>query len=491
MRQPFRICICTLMMIGAAAASSRAFAQPAEPPPGIITLEQALARALENNPRLAVFPHDIRVAEARMLQAGLRPNPELALEVETIRLFDNAGETTRERSLTLGWEDSGLAPGVATSRERTSGGSSVFGAAKATLSLSQTIELGGKRAKRLRAAALERDLAAWGYEVARAEVAIETARAYYDVLHAQQRLELTAELLHLAEQVDNTVRDRVDAGEAAGLERKRSQTERTAAEIEHQRARRTLDAAMAALAALWAASKPDFDGVAGDFGPFNALPAPDSLYERIESNPDIARWVQELEQREAVVALEQSARVPDLTVGLGVEVQGLEGSRAETREWSTSGLAFSRNHIEPDRDVDTTFVLEASIPLPLFNRNQGNVRAAEALAEKASAERRAAVNDVRAAVTAWHTRVQSALDELAKLREELLPAAQEAHELTLEGYRQGKFDLVAALDTERALFEARMNELDAKAAFQRGVAELERLIGGPVDSADAEEHIVP
>jgi cobalt-zinc-cadmium efflux system outer membrane protein len=94
-------------------------------------LRQALALALLQNPELRAFAWDVRAAEARTLQAGLRPNPELGLEVENI-----AGTGVLQ------------------------GGQS----AETTLRLNQVIELGGKRARRLQVAAVERDLAAWDYE---------------------------------------------------------------------------------------------------------------------------------------------------------------------------------------------------------------------------------------------------------------------------------------------------------------------------------------
>ena len=57
-------------------------ATPIAEPTGTITLPDALALAIARNPELAVFPHELRAADARKLQAGLRPNPELGIEIE-------------------------------------------------------------------------------------------------------------------------------------------------------------------------------------------------------------------------------------------------------------------------------------------------------------------------------------------------------------------------------------------------------------------------
>src|SRR5262245_60728610 len=112
-----------------------------EEPRGVIRLQQVLTLTLLRNPELAAFSFDMRAAEARALQAGIWPNPQLGVEVENVA---GTGSTTK---------------GVR--------------AAETTLQLSQLIELGGKRAKRMRLAGLERELTSWDYEVKRLDVLTE------------------------------------------------------------------------------------------------------------------------------------------------------------------------------------------------------------------------------------------------------------------------------------------------------------------------------
>src|SRR5919198_1502431 len=114
-------------------------------------------------------------APHRTLQAGLRPNPELGLEVENVA---GTGALRGGRS------------------------------AETTLRLSQVIELGGKRIRRLRVAAFERDLAAWDYETKRLEVLTAVAQAFIEVVRAQERLGAEEELVRLAAQVLATVAER-------------------------------------------------------------------------------------------------------------------------------------------------------------------------------------------------------------------------------------------------------------------------------------------
>src|SRR5882672_6297856 len=137
-------------------------------PTDVLTLPQTLALALLQNPELSAFAWEVRAAEARTLQAGLRPNPELGLDVENLA---GTGAFRGGRS------------------------------AETTLRLSQVIELGGKRSRRLRVAALERDLAAWDYETKRLEVLTAVAQTFVEVLRAQERLRAEEELVRLAAQV--------------------------------------------------------------------------------------------------------------------------------------------------------------------------------------------------------------------------------------------------------------------------------------------------
>src|SRR5262249_53042202 len=123
--------------------------------------------------------------EARTLQTSLFPNPEIELELEN---FGGAGDVR----------------GVDSS--------------ESTFQLSQLIELGGKRAKRLRAAGLERDIAGWDYEAKRLEVLTEATKAFIDVLAAQERLALTEDVVRLSEQVHHAAEERVKGGKVPPLE---------------------------------------------------------------------------------------------------------------------------------------------------------------------------------------------------------------------------------------------------------------------------------
>src|SRR5262249_60376924 len=137
--------------------------------------------------------------------------------------------------------------------------------AETTLRLSQMIELGGKRARRLRVAALERDLAAWDYETKRVEVLTAVAQAFVDVLRAQERRAAEADLVRLAEQVLATVAERVKAGKTSPVEETKAGVALSTRRIAFERTRYELEATRQRLAATWGSTTPTFQHAAGAF----------------------------------------------------------------------------------------------------------------------------------------------------------------------------------------------------------------------------------
>jgi outer membrane protein, heavy metal efflux system len=333
---------------------------PVEPPgepTGVLTLRQALALALLRNPELASAAWEVRAGEARTLQAGLLPNPEFEVEVEN---FAGSGEFRG------------------------------FDAAETTLALSQVIELGGKRLRQVRVAALERDVAAWDYEAKRVDVFTMTTKAFVDVLSAQAKLALNEELVRLADQVLRTVAARVQAGQVTPIEETRARVALSTSRIALERAGRELQAARERLAAAWGSTAPAFDRVEGALERITPIPSAEHLARRISQNPDIARWVAELAQRHAAVELQEAQRIPNVTANGGV-----------------------RRHNETH---DTALVMLLSIPLPVFDRNQGAILEARYQLAKAGEELRTAEVRVLTDLAATYAELSSAFTEATTLR---------------------------------------------------------------------------
>jgi len=398
-----------------------------EEPTGALTLKHAQALALLRNPELKAFSLEIRAQDARALQAGLFPNPEIEIEVE------NFGGNDALQG---------------------------FDSSEATFQLSQLIELAGKRPKRRRLASLERDLAGWDYKAKRADVLNGTTRAFVDVLAAQEGFSLMDELVSLSEEVLNTISERVKAGKVSPLEEIRAKVTYSTSLIDLERARRKLEASRKKLAALWGSGTPLFERVDGELERVAPIPSAAQLEGLISRNPDIARWTLELEQRDAAVKLEEAGRIPDLTVSGGI-----------------------RRLKETD---DNAFVMGLSIPLPFFDRNQGGLREALQRRAKAAEEQRAAELTVLNALAEAYQELSTAYAEAKALQQDVLPGAQTAFDAASEGYRQGKFGYLDVLDAQRTFFEARRQYIEALASFHRSAAAVERLTGTELDALSNE-----
>ncbi len=387
-------------------------------PKGALTLREVLAMTLLGNPGLAAFSLEVRAGEARALQASLLPNPEIEIVIEE---FAGSGERKG------------------------------FDGAQTTLQLSQLIETGGKRDKRTRVASLRRDLAGWDYETKRLDVLTMATKAFVGVLAAQDRLALAEDLVRLAERVRGAAAERVRTGKVSPIERTRAEVALSTSRIAREKAERGLAAARKRLAAAWGSAAPSFERVVGELEKIGDIPPLDDLAGRIVQNPDIARWDLELEERRASVEMEESRWVPDLTMSAGV--QRFEGGG------------------------DTALVVGMSLPIPLFDRNQGGTLEARYGLAKAGRERRAAEIRNRAALAEVYEILRSSHMEAASLKEDVLPGAQSAFDSIREGFRQGKFGYLDVLDAQRTLFEVKGQYLDALTAFHEAAAEVERLVG--------------
>jgi outer membrane protein, heavy metal efflux system len=387
--------------------------------PEELNLRQALELALARNPDLASFPWELRSGDARIQQAGLRPNPELTVDLEN---FLGSGPLRQFDSL------------------------------ETTLSISQLIELGGKRAARIRQASSEKVVSRWDYEAKRADVAAEVAKSFVEVLSAQDRLTLSEELARLAKEVLNAVAARVTAGKISPVEETKASVAWSISGIELERARRTVEAARKKLSATWGSSRPIFSRAVGRLEQVAPLPPSEDLVGRISGNPDIARWTAEIEQRRAVHAQDRAERIPDVTINAGI-----------------------RRFREVE---DTAFVAGATIPIPIFDRNQGKILESQYRISKAERERETAGNKVLAALSDAYQALATGYAEATTLKSAILPGAQSAFEATSEGFLQGKFGYLEVLDAQRTLFEAKGRYIEALADYHKAVADTERLIGG-------------
>jgi cobalt-zinc-cadmium efflux system outer membrane protein len=401
-----------LVALGTAELSLQAGEGATSPPP--LTFETAWRLTQQRNPDLAVTGFATAVASASAHQAGLRPNPTVGIEVENF-----AG----------------------------SGDSSGFDAAEYTASVEQTIECGGKRSARVRAA--RADVRAAGIETRRQRLDLlcDAADRYVDVAFAQDRLALRVELTRVADEFAQATAARVAAGKAPAMESARAATASARARSRLEAARGESAAARVLLSALWAGSPAEFGPVAEGLESLDGQPPP-GWTPNLATNPLVAAASESaIERQTAESALARAESVPDLAVAAGARYAG----ESDTLAW-VAGL---------------------SLPLPVFDR--GRARRAEAAAALAQvcATTRAEATRSAADIAACAAQRTARWAAVAALRE--TAASQEtAAKATREGYTGGKFTYLEALDAQREWFETREELLDALAAARHADVALAR-----------------
>jgi len=376
-----------------------------------LSLPEALAEAFANNPELAAAGREIGIAEGERRQAGLLPNPELSWEVE---------DTRRDTSTT-------------------------------TVTLSQPLELGGKRGARIAVAGSGQAIAQLELERQRNGLRADVVQAFHAALRAQTALALAQQSQALTERGVRVVQGRVSAGQSSPVESTRAQVQLAQAQAEVRRAETQQAVAYQALARLTGSPVTMFDRLsAAELSPGTA-PKAETLLDKVEQTADWRLAAAQIERGEASLGSAKAQRIPDLTVSIGSQY-----SREDREQVNVVGL---------------------SMPLPLFDRNQGNVLAAARRTDQARDLRNAVElrvrSETRSAVSQWHT----AMQEVDAYDRTILPSAQQAVDTATRGFEMGKFAFLDVLDAQRTLIEARGLYLEALAAATDARAQVERIYG--------------
>lgn len=385
---------------------------------GPLSLPAAISLAFEQNKTLAAARKEIEAADATILQAGARPNPEFSALIED----------TRKSSRTT------------------------------TYQINQPIELGGKRSARIEAAQRARDMAVLDYAAKRSELRAAVVAAYYEVMVATERQRLARELLELAGTSAAMTQRRVMAGKISPVEQTKAQVARSAAQLELNQANSELSLARQKLAMSWGATvgrQPLSDEGVESLPP---LPAIAQLTEKVANGPAVRLARLEVERRRALASIETSKRTPDASLTLG-------NKRDESN---------ARN----------MWVVGVSVPIPVFDSNQGNEL--EALKRVDIARDALALTELQMQGEAAQAfeRLRNAREEAMALRSDIVPAAQSAYQAARTGFELGKFGYLDVLDAQRTYFQAKAQYWKALSAAFQAAADLDRLAGTETPPAE-------
>lgn len=364
-----------------------------------LTLDDAVSEALSGNPQVATAAARVAVAEGLRHQAGFGPTPRLFLQSE------------------------GLAP----DRANANPSFTYPRDADNYAFLIHTIETGGKRERRVDLATETVRRSGFEQELQRQQIASRVSAAYWTAAAAARSRDLLQQEASNFERVVQFHRDRVREGAAPEVDLLRIEVEqgrlsalaRTAAQ----------DAERARIALFREMGKTEFPPVEFADAPELRRPlAALTMEEVLERRPEMRISRAAIEQARANLRLQQANARPDPDVQFGYK--------------RTSGF--------------NTFYAAVQIPLPIRNRNQGQIEAAVAeikVAESSLASTAAFVrSDLEGAIKDYESRQKLLAEALRPMRDR----ADEVFRIADAAYREGGSDILRLLDAERTRIETQL-----------------------------------
>ncbi len=386
---------------------------PAVPQPlqGVSTraplkLEDFLASADKNNPTLQQAAAIIRRSEAEAKQAALYPNPTVGYEGEQIR-----------------------------------GGS--YGGGEQGGFVAQTIVLGGKLGLRRDIYQQQKQSDQIVAEAQLARVHNDVAQMFYDALSAQRLMQVRGRLVGVAKDAVETAHQLANVGQADSPDVLQAEVEAEQAAIDYTVAQRLFIEKFKSLAAL--AGTPSMETAPLD-GSLDAPPQIDA--DRIVDT--IAQQSPTVKQAQQQVAIAQ-ARLKDARREMVPDLQLKAGEQANLE--SLAG--------DPGRKTGAQSFASVGIELPLWNRNQGNVQAAQAELDEARQEITRTQLSLRQQAEVLAQNYLSAKSESERYRTALLPRARRAYELYLDKYRSMAQAYPQVIVSQRTLFELEVRYIDS------------------------------
>ena len=385
--------------------------KPAPPLPAELSLPDLITMTVGRNPRLAQVGWAVETARGRAVQAGLYPNPTLNVT------GDELGDRTGPGGI---W----TAP-----------------------YFSQEVVTGGKLALSKAAALKEVDQAALRVVAERYRLFTDVRQNYYEVLTLQRRADTLGQLIGLAEKSVENANKLLKAAEGSELDVVQLEVDLERYKADLEATNKSLPAAFRRLAASVGVDDLPDTKVVGDL----EAPLPDYDLERLRAyvlgiHPDLRSAQIGVERAQLVLKRAAVEPIPNVTLGTG--------------------------YVRQNQNKSSDWTITASLPVPLCNRNQGNVFAAKAQIGEAVGEVGRVQNDLVGRLAAAYSTFAAAGKRAEKYKAAILPKAERSYQLSLKAYRGGQFEYLRVLQAQRAVAEARLEYLRSLGEAWRAASEI-------------------
>ena len=390
-----------------------AASQPADE--AALTLDRAIRLALEHNPDLQASAARKDAASGRAVQARAWPNP--AFEISSDDMPTHRGG---------------------------------FSQAKNMAGISQVVPFPGKKKADRQIGAADAAAGAANWQLYRVELVREVKIAYCQVQTAEQSAAVAADLVVVAAAAATAAAKRNVAGEIALQEQLRAEIQLEQSQTEQVDAARQVAVARQELVRL--------------------LGRPDLRAARLTGAPDESGQLALVHSAPSAMLAGHPAMVA-ARARLDQALATLRRAGLEPRPDVTVGVAAGRDEAANENQM----ALRLSIPLPLFDRNQGKQLEAQAGVREAEAGIAATRQELLAAWRSAVARYKAAAAQVAAHRERILPKSEQALRLVQTGFEEGKFNFIDYLDIQRTTAEARLAYQKKIFALNSARAELEAM----------------
>jgi cobalt-zinc-cadmium efflux system outer membrane protein len=415
------ILLIAVMMQAAAAAG---FAADAAAPGTQLSLAQAIEQARGRNPQVAIEQARVAAADGLRIQAGLLPNPVLTV----------------------------------TSENEPLGGSQPFSFSQDTddyAYLGQTIELGGKRGRRIEVANTNLNSASIAGEIAMRELIARVATAYWTAVGSVATRDLYERESKTIDGIVEYSSTRVRKGATAEADLLRIELESDRLRAHARLASADADRALIELYRLMGDTDVPKSVAFTDSLDNLGRVAPPEIEAALRDRPELRLAREQLKRAQANLDLQRANAIsdPDLMIGY--------------KRWSGFNQYSGLN----------TLFFGVKIPLPLFSRNQGQIAAAEAAVRSARSAITAAQQSARAEIAEALADYEARRDSVIKILPLMNDHAAESYAIARGAYRLGGADLLRFLDAERVTIESRLLYVQALTQYHQSVVALQRVTG--------------
>jgi cobalt-zinc-cadmium efflux system outer membrane protein len=286
--------------------------------------------------------------------------------------------------------------------------------------------------------------------LARNRFRFDLSTAFIQVVHGQHLAGLAAERHALSSRIAEIATERARAGKIAPIEETRLRTSAALASTELEERKQELKTARLRLASLMGVEEGEFAEADFRFEQLRDGATTDQLRADIAKSSSFARIDLDVAKARADLELERANSVPDLSLILEANYQPF--------------------------DKRTLFAAGFSLPLPLFDRNQGGrgMAAAQVLATTALADRQR--QNLAQEVEEAHATLTASLNKARVLKTDVLPGLEQSLSALETAYRQGRIGYLDVVESQEGLFAVREKALEAAARYHTSFFKLESLL---------------